>query len=152
MRSLVVRSVLLAASATAGLYLWGRPTWLFVSTGILGASVWWFGRCHHPRPLALLPPITDEDGRRHPAHWFCAQCGERFPANFEHERLPIPRFSGFDETKATAAARRAADLAQRQRRLAVKRAGMPKRAAMARPSLPAARVEPVAIQDHRRAG
>ena len=144
MRSLVVRSVMLAASATAGLYLWGRPAWLFLSTGVLGAGFWWFGRCHHPRPLALLPPVTDEDGRRQPAQWFCAQCGEKFPANFEHERLPIPRFSGFDESKATAAARRAVDLEHGQRRLAVKRAGMAKRTTASRPV--------VAMRDQRKAG
>ena|SRR5215831_11942680 len=144
MRSLVVRSVMLAASATAGLYLWGRPAWLFLSTGVLGAGFWWFGRCHHPRPLALLPPVTDEDGRRQPAQWFCAQCGEKFPANFEHERLPIPRFSGFDESKATASARRAIDLEHGQRRLAVKRAGMAKRTTASRPV--------VSIQDQRKAG
>ena len=97
--------------------------------------------------------MTDEDGRRTPAQWFCAQCGERFPANFEHERLPIPKFIGYDEAKAVAAARRANALEQRQRRLAVKRAGMTKRApAAARPTVPAIRTEPVAITDHRRAG
>lgn len=151
MRSLIVRSGLLAMSAAAGLFLWSRPAWLFMTTGAMGAAFWWLGRCHHPRPFALLPPMTDEDGRRQPAQWFCAQCGERFPANFEHERLPIPKFSGYDEAKAVASARRAADLEQRQRRLAVKRAGMAKRTPA--PRLPvAARTEPVAIQDHRRAG
>lgn len=152
MRSLVVRSGLLSVSAAAGLFLWGRPAWLFLTSGILGAGFWWLGRCRHPRPLALLPPVTDEDGRRQPAQWSCSQCGERFPANFEHERLPIPRFTGYDESKATAAARRAADLEQRQRRLAVKRAGMTRRTPATRPVVPAARTEPVPIQDHRRAG
>ena len=144
MRSLVVRSGLLAMSSAAGLFLWSRPAWLFLTTGAVGAAFWWLGRCHHPRPLGLLPPVTDEDGRRQPAQWFCAQCGERFPANFEHERLPIPRFSGYDESKAVAAARRAVDLEQSQRRLAVKRAGMAKRPTTSRPV--------VSLQDQRRAG
>lgn len=152
MRSLVARSGLLAVSAAAGLFLWSRPAWLFLTTGAVGAAFWWLARCHHPRPLALLPPMTDEDGRHQPAQWFCAQCGERFPANFEHERLPIPKFSGYDEAKAVASARRAADVELRQRRLAVKRAGMTLRAPARRPAVPAARTEPVAIQDHRRAG
>lgn len=154
MRSLVMRSGLLAVSAAAGLFLWGRPTWLFMTTGVLGTAFWWYGRCRHPRPLALLPPVTDEDGHRQPAQWFCSQCGERFPANFEHERLPIPRFSGYDESKAVAAARRANDHEQRQRRLAVKRAGMATRSASPRPAATAVRTEPLAIpiSDHRRAG
>ena len=144
MRSSVVRSGLLAMSAAAGLFLWSRPAWLFLTAGAVGAAFWWMGRCHHPRPLALLPPVTGEDGRRQPAQWFCAQCGERFPANFEQERVPIPRFSGYDESKAVASARRAADLEQRQRQLAVKRAGMTKRPTTSRPV--------VSIQDQRRAG
>lgn len=152
MRSLGVRSGLMALSAAAGLFLWARPAWLFLTTGALGAAFWWFGRCHHPRPLALLPPVTDEAGRRQPAQWFCSHCGERFPANFEHERLPIPRFSGYDESKAVASARRAADLEQRQRRLALKRAGLAKRAPVRRPAAVAAvRAEPVQLHDHRRA-
>lgn len=153
MRSLVVRSLWLAMSASVGLFLWGRPALLFLSTGVLGVGFWWFGRCHHPRPLSLLPPITDEDGLRTPAQWFCAQCGEHFPANFEHERLPIPRFSGYDESKVTAAARRAADLEPRQRRLALRRAEMAKRRpAAAHPPVTPPRTEPVPISDRRRAG
>lgn len=109
----------------AGLSLWGRHGWLVTGLGALAAFVLWcLGRCTHPRPLGLLPPVTDEHGHRTPAQWYCGQCGKRFPAQFEHDRTPIQRFSGYDESKAREAARRAADLDGRRRQLAVRRAGL----------------------------
>src|SRR6185295_10041047 len=99
-------------------------------------AVWWFGRCRHPRPLGLVPPVVDAHGERQPARWFCGQCGEYWPAVFEHEHAPIQRFHGYDESKARESAKRAAALEQRQRELAVRRAGMTTRQPDVRPSRP----------------
>ena len=84
-------------------------------------------RCSHPGPLGLLPPITLPDGSRTPAQWFCDNCGKSWPANFEREQRPIPRFEGYDESKAASAAKRADDLYKRQHAMAVKRAGYTER-------------------------
>src|SRR5215469_285243 len=127
MRRLLGQSVVLAAAVT-GVAVWSREGWLFAGLGTaIVAGLWRFGRCPHPRPLGLLPPVTDEKGHRTPAQWYCGQCGERFPASFEHEHTPIQRFQGYDESKARNAARRAADLEDRRRQLAVRRAGMTRR-------------------------
>jgi hypothetical protein len=105
-----------------------HEVWIVTAVaGVLGMSVWFFGRCPHPRPLGLLPPVTDAAGNRTPAQWYCGQCGQQFPATFEHARSPLPRFRGYDESKAPVAARRAAELDDRRRQLAVRRAGMTKR-------------------------
>lgn len=113
------------ASGFAGLGFWGQHGLLITSlSAVLAVALWRLGRCSHPRPLGLLPPVTDEHGNRTPAQWYCGQCGRRFPAYFEHDRTPIQRFSGYDETKAREAARRAAELADRKRQLALKRAGL----------------------------
>lgn len=155
MRRLIVPSILFVSALVFGSTLGARTAAVLAGGfGLLAAAVWWFGQCHHPRPLSLLPPVTDADGKRQPAQWFCPQCGHRFPATFEHDKPPIQRFKGYDESKAVAAAKRAADMEQRQRQLALKRAGLK------RPSTPAAappaattppRPEPVRI-DTRRAG
>ena len=100
----------------------GQPWWVVLGAVLAGAAVWRMTRCRHPRPLALLPPI-DENGERS-AHWFCAACGARWPAEFERSTRPVPRFSGHDESKAVEAARRAAVLEIRHRELAIQRAGM----------------------------
>jgi hypothetical protein len=158
MRRLIVPSILFVSALVFGSTLGARTTAVLAGGfGLLAAAVWWFGQCHHPRPLSLLPPMTDAEGRRQPAQWFCAHCGQRFPADFEHDSSPVPRFTGYDEAKAVAAAKRAADLEQNQRRLALKRAGLKRSATppappAATPSAPApTRPEPVRI-DTRRAG
>jgi hypothetical protein len=58
-----------------------------------------------------------------PARWYCDACGRTWPAVFEHGHAPIRKFDGYDQTKAVKAARRADDLARRQRALALRRAG-----------------------------
>ena len=80
-------------------------------------------RCAHPGPLGLMPPVTLPDGSRTTAQWFCDNCGKSWPANFEREHRPVPRFAGYDESKAASAAKRADDLYKRQHAMAVKRAG-----------------------------
>jgi hypothetical protein len=45
-------------------------------------------------------------------------------AHFERERAPVRRFAGRDESKAVRAAKRAAELADQQRELALQRAGL----------------------------
>jgi hypothetical protein len=79
--------------------------------------------CSHPGPLGLMPPTDDGAGGRTAARWFCDRCGKSWPAGLEHESHIIQRFTGYDETKAVAARKRADDLAKRQRTLAVGRAG-----------------------------
>jgi hypothetical protein len=111
-----------------------------VATAV-GDGIWWLVRCHHPRPLGLLPPSTDENGNRLAAQWFCGHCGKKFPARFEHDHAPIQRFEGFDPIKAQNSARRAADFEQRTRKLAVKRSGIKKRQTPA--PTPAPAVSPV---------
>ena len=122
-------------------------TWFLVaSVGVVGAvALWRAGHCSHPRPLGLVPPVVDDDGTRHPARWFCGQCGRYFPADFAHQQRPVQRFSGYDESKAPEAARRAAALSDRQRELAVRRAGMSKRPAPTPPAR-STRPEPVPIR------
>jgi len=101
----------------------GEPLWVACGGALLvGATLWRMTACRHPRPLALLPPV-DENGRRC-AHWFCAACGARWPAEFERSTRPVSRFSGHDESKAIEASRRAAVLEMRHRELAVQRGGM----------------------------
>ena len=115
-----------------------------VLASLLGAYAF---RCHHPAPLGLLPPTTDADGTRLPARWFCDRCGRTWPAGFEHEHRPIPRYEGFDQSKAPEAARRADDLYKRKHAMALRRAGFV--AAKRKPERPAAEV--VAIEPLRRA-
>lgn len=90
----------------------------------LAAAGWRLSRCAHPGPLGLLPPVTNPDGTRTAPHWFCGACGKSWPTSFEHDQRPVPRFEGYDETKAAQAARRAEELEKRQRALAVRRAGL----------------------------
>ena len=100
------------------------PALAVVGFGLVSAaSVWWLGPCRHPGPLGLLPPVTNPDGTKTAAQWFCDQCGKSWTAEFRREHQPIRRFEGHDETKAAAAARRADDLAKRTRTLALRRAG-----------------------------
>lgn len=97
-----------------------------VSIGALGAALWWLGRCHHPRPLALLPPTSTADGIRIEAQWFCAGCGRTWPVALEHGHAPVQRFAGYDESKAPEAAKRARALENRRREMAIQRAGLAK--------------------------
>ena len=109
-------------------------------------------RCFHPGPLGLLPPVTLKDGTRTPARWFCDRCGTSWPANFDREHRPIPRFEGYDESKATHAAKRADDLYKRQHAMAVKRAGYTgRREAAARPPVEAPDRAPAEVVSLRRA-
>lgn len=123
-----------------------QPAWLVVSAASLAAATafWWLSRCHHPRPLGLLPPTADAAGVEQPAQWFCGHCGKRWPAAFDHGKSPVQRFRGYDESKAKASAKRAEELADSQRKLAVRRAGMTARNApadrMSRPLRPSAAV------------
>jgi hypothetical protein len=94
-----------------------------VGTGML-AVLWPLLRCHHPGPLGLLPPVVDDvSGERLPARWYCDHCGQAWPAGITHGPTPVQRFSGYDQTKAQSAARRASELAAAQRDLAVRRSG-----------------------------
>jgi len=110
---------------------------------LLGAYAF---RCHHPAPLGLLPPTTDVDGTRLPARWFCDRCGGTWPAGFEHEHRPIPRYAGFDQSKAPEAAKRADDLYKKKHAMALKRAGYSggdKRKPAERPAAEVVAIEPL---------
>jgi hypothetical protein len=102
----------------------GGISWATVvfSALAVGGAVVFATRCPHSGPLGLLPPTVDRDGVRHGARWFCPDCSQEWAASFEHDRQPVVRFSGYDEAKAVAAARRAADLEQRVRQLNTARA------------------------------
>ena len=145
---------LIVVAAIAGMAIWAIPMLLLIVLGAgAGGAFWWFSRCHHPRPLGLLPPMVDDEGVLQPAQWYCGACGHRFPAEFIHERAPIPRFTGYDESKSRLSAQRAADLEQSQRKMAVKRAGLGKgKAAASAASASGVRPEPVSIDSRRRAG
>jgi hypothetical protein len=100
--------------------LWGVAGGLLV----VGAIAWRLSLCPHEGPLALLPATTALDGAPLPSRWHCDACGQTWAANFQKEHTPVPKFSGYDESKAVSAAKRAAELADRQRVLALRRAGL----------------------------
>ena len=124
MRRLVATTVVFVVIAAALVTLGIQAGAVVFVTALGGLAVWWFGRCHHPSPLGLLPPTTDAEGHRQPARWFCGACGTSWVAAFDRDREPIRRFDGFDSSKAQDAARRADELERRQRALAVRRAGL----------------------------
>lgn len=99
-------------------------SWLGVPVVLGGSVIFWGLRlCRHPGPLALLPPTTDFTGVRQPARWYCDKCGRTWEANFERVQRPVQKFVGYDETKAMGSAKRAAELADKRRALALDRAG-----------------------------
>lgn len=128
--------VLVLLAIAGGLRTPGLPWWGF---GVLlvcaGAIAWRLSLCPHPGPLALLPATRDLDGTPLPARWYCDACGQSWEAHFEREHTPVPKFTGYDESKAVHAAKRAADLADRQRALALQRAGLRPAAKKAKPVL-----------------
>jgi hypothetical protein len=129
MRRVVACSVVVLAVA-GGLQIPGLPPWgLIVGLAVVGLLAWRLSVCPHEGPLALLPATRDLDGTPLPTRWYCDACGESWPANFEKERTPIRKFSGYDESKAVSAAKRAAELAEQQRQLALRRAGLRPQAA-----------------------
>jgi hypothetical protein len=91
--------------------------------------------------------VTNADGTRSAAHWFCDRCGKTWAASFEKEHTPVRRYDGFDQSKAAHAARRADELERRQRTLAMRRAGLtpnrrrPSREAEVVPMLPLRQVK-----------
>jgi len=124
MRRIVACSVIVIAFA-AGLRMPGLPLWTVIAgTALLGAAAWRLTICSHHGPLALLPATTDIHGTPLPPRWYCDACGASWVARFEKEHTPIRKFTGYDESKAVTAAKRAADLADRQRALALQRAGL----------------------------
>lgn len=116
-----------AATASAGVALAFTVPMAFVAmlaAAAGGAVLYWFGRCHHGDRLGLLPPTMAADGTRLPARWYCDNCGRTWAAGLEHDRSPVVRFSGYDQSKLPAAARRAATLDKQRQALAIRRAGL----------------------------
>ena len=132
MREHVVRNAAIAVALGGGLVL-GTLSWLTLSViGAVGVGGWLLTRCHHPRPLGLQPSVLTPLGETQPAQWFCAACGRTWPVLMDRAPGPIQRFHGHDESKATAAAKRAAVFDGRRRALAVERAGLRKPASSRR--------------------
>jgi hypothetical protein len=90
---------------------------------VVGALLLGVVRCRHPHP-ALHPPTVDFQGRRHPPHWYCDDCGKTWDAVFNHDAVPVQRFTGYDQSKAVDAARRADHVERELRRLAASRSGL----------------------------
>ena len=129
--------LVLAVAGAVGLGLAG-VSWLGVPAVAGVATVMAVLKtCRHAGPLALLPPVTDFTGARQPARWYCDRCGKTWDADFARSTTPVQRFTGYDEAKAVGAAKRAAELADRRRALALDRAGL-KPHASKRPAKPAA--------------
>jgi len=124
MRRLMIGSLLLLVFA-GGLRIAALPWWgLAAGLAVMAIIAWRLSACSHPGRLGLLPATTDLDGTPLPARWYCDRCGRTWAAHFEKEHAPVYRFSGYDESKAVHAARRATELADRQRQLALQRAGL----------------------------
>ena len=121
---LFVSSLILAAAAVTIFVPNGARTIGVLTMVSVGAFAFTLMlRCRHASP-ALLPPTTALDGSRVAARWCCHECGKTWPAAFEHDTRPIQKYSGYDESKAIAAARRAEHLSKQQRDLAVRRSGL----------------------------
>lgn len=90
---------------------------------VVGTTLLAVVRCRHPHP-ALHPPTVDFQGRRHPPHWYCDDCGRTWDAVFNHDAVPVQRFTGYDQSKAVDAARRADQVERELRRLAASRSGL----------------------------
>jgi hypothetical protein len=124
MRRIIACSVVVLAVA-GGLQIPGLPPWgLIAGLAVIGVLAWRLSVCPHDGPLALLPATHDMNGTALPARWYCDACGESWAANFEKAQTPIRKFTGYDQTKAVSSAKRAAELAERQRALALQRAGL----------------------------
>src|SRR5690349_14609904 len=121
----VVAFTVVVIGLAAGVTIAGLSIWLVsLGGGALAVIVWRLTSCRHPGPLGLLPATTDLDGSIVPPRWFCDACGATWTAHFEKAQTPVRRFSGYDQTKAVTAAKRAAELADRQHVLALRRAGL----------------------------
>jgi len=108
--------------------------------------------CSHPGPLGLLPPTDDGAGGRTASRWFCDRCGKSWAAGLEHEPHIVQRFTGYDQSKAVAARKRADELAKRQRTLAVGRAGQSSKPTQPPPKPDVDRKGPVPIHGRRLVG
>lgn len=133
MRRLIVCSVVLLAFGGV-LRVAALPGWaLAACLAVIAVIAWRLSECSHPGPLGLLPATTDLDGAPLPPRWYCDRCGRTWAAHFEKEHTPVYRFSGYDESKAVHAAKRATELADRQRHLALQRAGLRRASKRVRP-------------------
>jgi hypothetical protein len=124
-----MRVFLMVVAGVVGLiavsFAFGVGVWQGVGgLALVGGAVFWLGHCSHPAPLALLPATIDLNGVPVPARWYCDHCRREWPAVFEKTQTPIQRFTGYDQTKAVSAARRAGALQDHQRAMALERAGL----------------------------
>ena len=127
------------------LIAWSTPAIGLLVGRYLEAHGWphWFGlalaccalplaysisQCPHAGPISLLPATTDLNGDHLPARWCCHDCGKDWPANIDRPQTPIPRFTGYDEAKAVAAAKRAgqttAQMAEQDRLARQRKSGL----------------------------
>jgi|SRR5579863_3326756 len=129
--------------------------WTSVAAGasVVALVVWQLMKCRHRQPLGLLPPVMNERGEQVPARWYCDECGQSWPAMFERGRGPVQRFTGYDQSKAAEAAKRAGELEERTRALALRRSGINRPVAAAKTRVrPAPPLKPVSIHGRRIAG
>jgi hypothetical protein len=125
---------------------------VMVGVAAVGLGLYWLGTCRHSGPLGLLPPTTADDGSRVPARWYCDACGKAWPAGLESDHAPVVRFTGYDESKLPAAAKRAAAFEKQRTVLAAKRAGLAAGARAVETAPPAAAPANVTPISNRRAG
>ena len=125
MRRISVSTVVVVVALAIGFEVRGVSPWLVIlAAGVLAVGAWQLSVCRHAGPLALLPATSGLDGSTLPPRWHCDRCGATWPARFEKTHTPVRRFTGYDQSKAAIAARRAAELSDRRRALAVQRAGL----------------------------
>jgi len=134
MRSHVLRWTGVMAGGAAVALLAPTTFLAVLVVGVAGGLVYWYGRCRHRSGVGLLPPMTRQDGVRIPARWYCDSCGRVWPAGLERDAAPVVRYSGYDQSKFPAAARRAAAVDKQRQVLAVRRAGAPTRIASPAPA------------------
>jgi hypothetical protein len=137
-------------AAVVATVLWSS---VVAGVSVVALVVWQLAKCRHTQPLGLLPPVVNERGEQVPARWYCDECGKSWPAMFDRGRRPVPRFTGYDQSKAAEAAKRADELEERTRALALRRSGINHPAPVAKARVrPAPPLKPLSIHNRRIAG
>jgi hypothetical protein len=106
--------------------------WVTISLAGITVLIWWASRCRHPNPHYIHARTCADDlraeGGVQPAMYECYDCGKRWVAR---QRDPawmptrlVQKFQGYDESKATRSATRAAIEQEQRRFLAANRLGM----------------------------
>jgi hypothetical protein len=104
--------------------------WLGMAAALAGLIAW-LRRCRHPNPHYIRPSLAEDPATGHqtvvePARYECYECGKTWRATVRDAawaptRL-VQKFSGFDQSRMTRAATRAAIEQEQRTFLAAKRA------------------------------